>query len=304
MKFVKKKLFIFLTILQLLYCSKINNLKKDESEYFFKNDFQLSENKNFTDRFSIIEEKKHGKKFISVESSTFQIQTNQTSLLPNIDYYILISGIGGKSFICVLLLFFTTNPYTLFFTSAITKILLIYMKRPITMNIVYFFPLEMFKIIAIIMYNLFGFCTLYNLMFCDFSKEKLILYKKNKNKFHNTDIQYTNIFRQFFNNIFNEIDSISKILGLISISELIEYNTGSSINFISNSNLDPMLNPMGGNSLLNFTLNSISTILSFSCAIFISFLFSKKFNLECNLLLTSITFLLLGIDISIKCFSA
>lgn len=196
---------------------------------------------------------------------------------------ILFKEIGDKTFISTILIYFEVNTYYIISITFLTKIFLVYLKWLITVcdiNLVY--HLEIFKAGCVLMYNLMGFLILFKLMFVNLKQKNLENLSKNKDE----EI----VKRWYF-----DFDSFIKSFGIVVLSQI----TGNS----SDHNL-PLLNDFLFANTNNFLIMKFLAItFSILLAFVISFIFKRKFCLEFNLIISAITFLIMGIDESVKFFA-
>jgi len=222
------------------------------------------------------------------------------SLEPNLKWSydtILFGEVGDKTFICIALLFYQTKTAYLILTSLLTKFLFIYFKILISQyNLFQFVPTEIFQICGILIYNISGFSILHKLMFGNLNKSKDNFFLKHK-KSEESEIKISFDFEYFF-----------KVFGIVFVSQLAAYS-------MEYACLHPFGVSLGtaapdhdgiriGLSWEYLGIKFASITVGILFASLIGFLTYKKFSLELNLIMSAITFLLLGIDNAVKFFSS
>lgn len=207
-------------------------------------------------------------------------------------YNILFSEVGDKTFICITLLFYQTKILYLIFTSLFAKFIFIYLKFIISeYNLFQIIPSEIFLVTAIMMYNLIGFFILIKLMFGNV----------NENNEECSKVKKTEESEKKF--IF-EFEEFIKVFGIVIITQITQYS------MIQNSLFPFSTYGLENNEIFkinltwnNLAINFASIIFSILFSVLIGSITYKKFSLEFNLFFSAITFLLLGIDDSVKFFS-
>jgi len=207
-------------------------------------------------------------------------------------YNILFSEVGDKTFICITLLFYQTKIVYLIFTSLFSKFIFIYLKFIISeYNLFQTIPAEIFLVTAIMMYNIIGFYILFKLMFANINENKEECSKVKKTE-------------ESEKNFIFEFEEFIKIFGIVIITQITQYS------MIQNSkfpfgNFGLQSNEMFKINLTwnNLAINFASIIFGILFSVLIGSITYKKFSLEFNLFFSAITFLLLGIDDSVKFFS-
>lgn len=196
---------------------------------------------------------------------------------------ILFKEIGDKTFISTILIYFEVKTSYIISITFLTKIFLVYMKWLITicdLNLIY--HLEIFKAGCVIMYNLMGFLILFKLMFVNLKQKNLENFSKNKEE-------------EMTKNWYFDFDSFIKTFGIVFLSQI----TGNS----TDHNL-PLLNEfMFSNTNQFLGMKLLAIMFSIILAFVISFIFKRKFCIEFNLIVSAITFLIMGIDESVKFFA-
>ena len=128
------------------------------------------------------------------------------------------------------------------------------------------------------MYNLMGFVILFKLMFMNLQQKDLENFSKNKDE----EIWYF------------DFDSFIKTFGIVFLSQLTSYSTDHNL---------PLLNSFTFQIKNNFIMMKLLAIIfSIIFAFVISFIFRRKFCIEFNLIISAITFLIMGIDECVKFF--
>jgi putative Ca2+/H+ antiporter (TMEM165/GDT1 family) len=206
---------------------------------------------------------------------------------------ILIGEVGDKTFICITLLFFQTKTAYLMITSLLTKFLFIYLKILISQYTLFqFIPIEIFQVCGILIYNISGFAILYKLMFGNLKEAKDEYFIKHKNN------------EEYEKKFYFDIEDFVKIFGIVFVSQLaafaMEYSCWHPFGISSSQDYDGTRVALSWE-YLGIKFASISFGVLF--AVIIGFLTYKKFSLELNLIMSAITFLLLGMDNAVKFFS-
>lgn len=207
---------------------------------------------------------------------------------------ILFSEVGDKTFICITLLFYQTKTAYLILTALFTKFLFVYLKILISQySLFQFVPTEIFQICGILIYNTSGFSILYKLMIGNFKEATDDFFdKQKKNEESEKKISF-------------DLEDFLKVFGIVLISQLAQYS-------MEYACLHPFGVVTGGADhdgirvglcweYLGIKFAGISFGVLFSAII--GFGTYKKFSLELNLIMSAITFLLLGIDNAVKFFS-
>ncbi len=250
----------------------------------------ISTNSNNLKRVGILSGKQIYSNFMNVKflNGTQKINTNQKTtdnLEVRWNYYkILFGEVGDKTFICITLLFYQTKTAYLILTALFTKIIFIYLRVLIVhYSLMQLIPTEIFQVFGIIIYNFSAFSILYKLMFVNL-KEDRGDFKYNK---HKEESEKRFLF---------DFESFIKTFGVVFISQLAAYSSNEAN--IQSLYIDKNLLTW---KYLAINLSSIGFGILFS--VIIGLLTSKKFSLEFNLIISAITFLLLGIDNAVKFFS-
>lgn len=209
---------------------------------------------------------------------------------------ILFGEVGDKTFICITLLFYQTKTAYLILTSLLTKFLFIYLKILISQySFFQLVPTEIFQVCGILIYNISGFSILYKLMFGNLKESKDDFFLK-QHKTEESEKKFSFDFESFL-----------KVFGIVFISQLAAYSMeyaclhpfGVSIGSGASDHEGIMV----GLSLEYFGIKFSSITFGVLIAALIGFGTYKKFSLELNLIMSAITFLLLGIDNAVKFFS-
>lgn len=207
---------------------------------------------------------------------------------------ILFSEVGDKTFICITLLFYQTKTAYLILTALLTKFLFVYLKILISQYCLFqFVPTEIFQVCGILIYNMSGFSILYKLMFGNLKEDK-------EHYFHNNKKNEESEKKISF-----DFEDLLKVFGIVFISQLAAYSMeyaclhpfGVSIGVGDHDGI------MVGLSWDYLGRKFASISFGVLLAVIIGFGTYKKFSLELNLILSAITFLLLGIDNVVKFFS-
>jgi hypothetical protein len=220
-------------------------------------------------------------------NKTKKFQTNikefkEKELKLNI-YALLFKEVNDKTFICITLLYFQTKTVYLILTALLTKLMIIYLKILIGQySLLQTIPSELFQVLSIFIYNLSGFAILYKLMFVNLKENNSEFFKK-KNEESDKIVLF-------------DFQSIFKTFGVVFITQFAAY----SINETNFQNLNPDNIFFSWNFL---TINILKILFGIFIAMIIGYISFKKFSLEFNLIISAITFLLLGVDDLVKFFS-
>jgi len=183
--------------------------------------------------------------------------------------------------VSIILLYFQSSPYMLFTVSSTIKIIISYLNIFIDLKLDDILPANIFQITGMTIYIIFSLSILYNLMFDQINP----LESKTKKKQNETEI--SNIIHKLSRLNLKDIDAMMRIAGILLIS----------------INQEQKAILTDNDRWLNFGFDVIGDILSVIFAMIIGYILSIKFTLNSNLLFSSITFLLMGIDIAVKFFS-
>lgn len=205
-------------------------------------------------------------------------------------YNILFDEMGDKTFISITLLFYQTKTAYLILTSILAKTIFIYVKIIIKeYSLFQFIPAEIFQVIGILIYNIIGFEILFKLMFGN-NKEPQDNLKNKKNE----DLEKTFYF--YFEDFF-------KVFGVVFFSQISSFSTMQTLIRFNDVNVN-ILNASQIILCWNYlAINFASILLGALISVLIGFICFKKFSLEFNLIISAITFLLMGIDDAVKFFS-
>ena len=212
-----------------------------------------------------------------------ELKTNENSE-NDLFLHILFQEIFNKTSLSIIFLFFEIKPSYIFSMSIISKIFIIYLKWIITVyDIQIKMTIELIKVISIVLYYTMGFVILFKLMFN---------LKKIRNENFSINKQDENYISWYFDYNF---DSFLKILSVVFISQFASFSTNKN-NHLLNSFYFKFEKTF-------IILKIISIIFSITFGFILSLIFKKKFCFEFNLILSAITFLLMGIDENITFFS-
>jgi len=200
---------------------------------------------------------------------------------------ILFIEIWDKTFISTILIYFEVKTSYIISITFLTKIFLVYLKWLIEiygLNLIY--HLEIFKAGCFIMFYLIGFSILFKLMFVNLKQKNLENFRISKKIKDEESIVKISYF---------DFNSFIRTFGIVFLSQI----TGNSSDHNS-----PLLNEFLFINTNKFLMIKLLTIvLSILFAFLISFIFKRKFCIEFNLIISAITFLLMGIDESVKFFA-
>ncbi len=180
----------------------------------------------------------------------------------------------------------------LFTNSFILKLALSYYDTFAFCKLSDIFPKEVFQIIGVASYFLFACNIIYNLMFYEGKFESIDLKPQKKSE-----------DRESMKFIFNLktinmdlLKAIVKISGLIIVSHILDEQ---------NSNIYGIESviELRYNKMMIFCFDAISNLLSIIAAMLTGYFLSKQMDVNANLIFSSITFLLMGTDVSLKYFS-
>jgi hypothetical protein len=191
-----------------------------------------------------------------------------------------------KSFICLSLFYFQSSALLVFNTIFIFKTFLTLLTIFYSFKINDVIPYEVFQVTAIGSYILLSLNILWNLVYNEAN-----LYKKPKKRNEETK---SHLLSSLKNLTMNDIETIVKIVGLIIVTQAIDGDF-----FVEGSFLVKDLK----NTLYNVGLEVFAVFISASSGIAFAFLLSITLNINCNLLISSITFLLSGIDTLLKFYT-
>jgi hypothetical protein len=203
-------------------------------------------------------------------------------------YNIIFDQIGDKTFISIILLYFQTKTSYLILTSILAKTIFIYIKFLINefslFQVIY--P-EVFQVIGLMIYYMIGLYILFKLMFGNnIASESNIKSKKKE------DEDFYFYFEDFF-----------RIFGIVFFTQISSFSIMQSFIRFTNADLRIANINQTVSSLNYLAINFASIIFAVIISNLIGFICFKKFSIEFNLIISAITFLLMGIDDTVKFFS-
>jgi putative Ca2+/H+ antiporter (TMEM165/GDT1 family) len=146
-------------------------------------------------------------------------------------------------------------------------------------------PNNIFQITGITVYLILSLTILFNLMFNDTNIKEKAKTKKNRE-------ENSHIIKKLKNLNFKDFDNMIRIAGIILISLQQEQ-----------INNQLFANPIkSGIKWIIFSVDVMVNLFLTGIAMFLGFCLSVKFSLNSNLLFSSITFLLMGMEIAINHF--
>lgn len=244
--------------------------------------------------------KKHIEYEIPNDKLRLSIITSTTSSpQTDFDYWTVFKYFFNNTFICMLYLFFQVNGFLLFFTSVGIQIILTYLTGFLNFNLFQHVPIQIFETVAVLFYYGFSFGIIYTIMFGNST-----IWNKDSNRkkpkeyyeyYESKNLSY--YISKFYKFRTSFLDEFLKIFGLIFISFLIQNDEYDNLLINSNSYITK------GNGLINFGTQCFFIIISSLAAIISAILMNYKFNVNNNLWMGSLIFLLMGTDISVKMLS-
>lgn len=199
-------------------------------------------------------------------------------------YKILFGEVGDKTFISITLLFYQTKTAYLILTALFTKIIFIYLRVLIAhYSLMQLIPTEIFQVFGIIIYNFSAFSILYKLMFVNLKEDRRD-FKYNKHKDESEKI------------FLFDFEAFIKTFGVVFISQLAAYSS-------NEPNIQSFYIDKNILTWKYLAINFSSIFFGILFSVIIGFITFQRFSLEFNLIISAITFLLLGIDNAVKFFS-
>jgi hypothetical protein len=196
----------------------------------------------------------------------------------NLVAYDYFKYLGDKTFLCIILLFFQSKPIILVAVTMFIQILMAYLQIFLNFIITDLIPIELFQLAGLWAYFLSGATILYELMFED---------AKSINEKIQDSLPDINL---------GELKSIIRILGIITISRILDGYTGSSgytsLSFLKENAEWHFIWIYLGKETSAFIIACVFAIL---IGFFLAFM--KRNN---NLFIASVTYLLLGMNISLN----
>ena len=209
--------------------------------------------------------------------SFFQLKNNSTD---SIDYMQIFSEIGDKTFICVILLYFSSCGYYLFISTLIMKLLHentkhFFLSDNFMLDNYLFkiiFPFKIFQFIGVIFYQLCGYSLLFKMVF------------RNSGTAKNPDLENQE-------DKFNSQEKLRMIFIIL-------------FSFFSSFNIDESAMAVPYSFTVNkFVLNIVQVVISLIFAFCIGQFFQKRVSKDATQIFSSITFILISVDGTIKLFS-
>jgi hypothetical protein len=298
MKFIINiKFLIFLISVSLTLSTNLKITKNLEAKSTYYTNFNnnnnnmknKNKNKNKIINLNIekINDNKQNKKQYEKEKEEKKLINNffsfPSKLTNTINYMEIFSDIGDKTFICVILLYFTSCGYYLFISTLIMKLIQEYTKNFLLIgNLIpgnylfkIIFPIKIFQFIGVIYFQLCGYSILFKLIF------------RNSDSYENTKNENNE-------NLEEKYTPQEKLRMLF----IILFSFFSSFDFEENNE-----NINNNFTLFKFIMKLIQSLIALIIAFFIANFIYKKFSKNSTLIFTSITFLLISVDGAIKLFS-